>query len=35
MKFSLKFGARHARMLYILAVVAMFVTAAGAGRKFS
>jgi hypothetical protein len=34
MKFSRKFGARYARVLYILGIVAMFVVAAGADRKF-
>jgi hypothetical protein len=34
MKFPVKFGGRHARLLYTLGVVAMFVVAAGADRKF-
>jgi hypothetical protein len=33
-KFSRKFGARYARVLYILGIVSMFVVAAGADRKF-
>jgi hypothetical protein len=36
MRFSRKFGvrARFARSLYVLGIVAMFVVAAGADRKF-
>ena len=34
MKFSRKFGARYGKVLYVLGVVAMFVVAAGADRKF-
>jgi hypothetical protein len=34
MRFSRKFGARYAKVLYVLGVVAMFVVAAGADRKF-
>jgi hypothetical protein len=34
MRFSAKFGRRYARLLYTLGVVAMFVVAAGADRKF-
>ena len=34
MKFSRKFGARYAKSLYVLGIVAMFVVAAGADRKF-
>jgi hypothetical protein len=34
-KFSRKFGPRYARVLYLLGVIAMFVIAAGADRKFS
>jgi hypothetical protein len=35
MKFSQKFGARYARVLYVLGIIAIFVIAAGADRKFS
>ena len=34
MRFSRKFGARYGKVLYVLGVVAMFVVAAGADRKF-
>jgi hypothetical protein len=34
MKFSLKFGGRYARLLYTLGILAMFVVASGADRKF-
>jgi hypothetical protein len=34
MKFSASFGGRYARLLYTVGVVAMFVVAAGADRKF-
>jgi hypothetical protein len=34
MRFSRKFGARYGKAMYVLGIVAMFVVAAGADRKF-
>jgi hypothetical protein len=34
MKFSVNFGGRYARLFYTLGVIAMFVVASGADRKF-